>query len=214
MLLLGACLIQTLYSHGQTRATANLVTAITAVGTLAASGLYIRSGNILHHFMAFSTMVTLMWPRTSYLIWYRSRPQQDRRRLLWRCGKAVVLLAVGYLVWNVDLRMCHALRELRARIGLPWAWLLELHGWWYVSHGFLCRTTTKLTMKLQAHIDCYGGGRVYCSCEGPLNHVKERSHLDVDAWRKYLDFCHGARTWKVAWFNSTLALRPGPQTLD
>ena len=39
---------------------------------------------------------------------------------------------LGYLLWNIDLEFCMQLRELRAQVGLPWAWLLELHGWWHV----------------------------------------------------------------------------------
>jgi dihydroceramidase len=28
--------------------------------------------------------------------------------------------------------MCEKLREIRGRIGLPWAFLLEMHGWWHI----------------------------------------------------------------------------------
>lgn len=38
----------------------------------------------------------------------------------------------AFLVWNVDLERCAELRDLKARAGVPWAWLLELHGWWHV----------------------------------------------------------------------------------
>jgi len=130
MLFLGGCLIQTLYSHGETPATANLVTAVTAMGTLAVSGFCVWSGNIFHHFMAFSTMLQLIFARTWVLINVQSRPQQDRKTMWGRFIKVVGWLVLGYIVWNIDLKMCHQLRELRASIGLPWAWLLELHGWW------------------------------------------------------------------------------------
>jgi hypothetical protein len=39
---------------------------------------------------------------------------------------------MGYILWNIDNQFCDNLRSIRQNIGLPWAWLLELHGW-YVS---------------------------------------------------------------------------------
>lgn len=147
MLFLGGSLLQTLYSRGQTRTTTTLVTTVTAVGTLGASAMYIRSGNIFHHFAAFSTMVHLIWPRTLYLILSAERPQTERTALLRGFWKAAALLVAAFVLWNIDLEICFELRELRARIGLPWVWLLELHGWWYVlTTPWCCRA--KLTVEL------------------------------------------------------------------
>ena len=75
-------------------------------------------------------MLQLIFARTWVLINVQSRPQQDRKTMWGRFIKVVGWLVLGYIVWNIDLKMCHQLRELRASIGLPWAWLLELHGWW------------------------------------------------------------------------------------
>jgi dihydroceramidase len=45
---------------------------------------------------------------------------------------SVAYLALAFLVWNIDLEMCQELRKVREALGLPWAWLLELHGWWHI----------------------------------------------------------------------------------
>lgn len=95
--------------------------------------IYVRSGKIFIHFVTFSVQCHLIWPRTLYLIY--AGPQADdahRRRLVRRFWGAVATLVLAFAVWNVDLERCHALRALRARLGLPWAWLLELHGWWHL----------------------------------------------------------------------------------
>jgi dihydroceramidase len=39
---------------------------------------------------------------------------------------------VAYTAWNLDLEKCLELRRFRASLGLPWAWLFELHGWWHI----------------------------------------------------------------------------------
>ena len=41
----------------------------------------------------------------------------------------VVAIGTGFGLWVVDNRLCAPLRVAREAIGLPWAWVLELHGW-------------------------------------------------------------------------------------
>lgn len=38
----------------------------------------------------------------------------------------------GYFAWLVDSYVCGALTDARRSVGLPWAFLLELHGWWHI----------------------------------------------------------------------------------
>src|SRR6202044_3855947 len=59
---------------------------------------------------------------------------------------ALGLFVLGYALWNVDNRFCEGLREVRHAVGLPWAWVLELHGWYVpffnlssLSNPFYCR---------------------------------------------------------------------------
>ncbi|KAK4118952.1 alkaline phytoceramidase [Parathielavia appendiculata] len=133
MLFLGACLLQTLYSHGQTPAVSALVAAAVALGTGAMAILYIRSADILVHFSTFTIMVNLIWPRTLYIIYAgSSRPTREKVKLVLRFRKAAALIVGAFLVWNVDLEMYLQLRAIRHKLGLPWAWTLELHGWWHI----------------------------------------------------------------------------------
>ena len=130
MLLLGACLLQHLYTYGQTPAASKSITGAITVATLSAAWMYIRSGKIIHHLLTFTGMVNLIWPRTVYLVLCVGREEGEWRELMGRFWKAVGLLTVGFLVWNLDLEMCAELRAVREKMGLPWAWGLELHGWW------------------------------------------------------------------------------------
>lgn len=115
--------------------------------------IYVRSGAIIIHFTTFSVQCHLIWPRTLYLIHRRGqrsprgnhyssssssrddkspsrpRPATSLQRRFWRSAGILVL---AFAVWNVDLEGCAALRSARDALGLPWAWVLELHGWWHV----------------------------------------------------------------------------------
>lgn len=41
----------------------------------------------------------------------------------------------GFLIWNLDNIYCGHFRRWRREIGLPWAILLEGHGWWHLMTG-------------------------------------------------------------------------------
>lgn len=42
---------------------------------------------------------------------------------------SVVCFVFGYLVWLIDELVCNALTNLKDSVGLPFAFILELHGW-------------------------------------------------------------------------------------
>jgi dihydroceramidase len=46
-----------------------------------------------------------------------------------------VIFVSGYVIWNIDNYTCAWLRQTRRAIGMPWSFLLELHGWWHIFTG-------------------------------------------------------------------------------
>ncbi|KAJ5921813.1 hypothetical protein N7516_009516 [Penicillium verrucosum] len=42
---------------------------------------------------------------------------------------------LGYWLWIVDQWACGFLTKAREAIGLPYAFILELHGWWHICTG-------------------------------------------------------------------------------
>ncbi|KAK6068748.1 alkaline ceramidase family protein [Seiridium cupressi] len=132
MLLLAGTLLQKVYCHGRPRHIALLVSASIWLPTSIAALIYVRSGNILIHVYIFAALVALIGSRLLYLIYCQRRSEQETTMLGLRFWKGVAFLALAYTVWNIDLEICSQLRTVRQRVGLPWAWLLELHGWWHV----------------------------------------------------------------------------------
>ncbi|EFY84869.1 alkaline ceramidase [Metarhizium acridum CQMa 102] len=47
----------------------------------------------------------------------------------------LTVFLAGYAIWNLDNIFCSQLRGWRRQIGLPWAILLEGHGWWHLMTG-------------------------------------------------------------------------------
>jgi dihydroceramidase len=100
----------------------------------------------------FSHVLTLLqiWPRVLYLI--RTRFKDEQRRYWtgeFRVGGFCFML--GFVVWALDSAYCDLLRETRKSIGIPYAFLLELHGWWHVltalGAGYCIRVMKILTRK-------------------------------------------------------------------
>ena len=98
------------------------------------SAFYVWTGKIIYHATAFGLILVLITVRGHYLFHWRKPGFSAAKCSEWRVRgrKSLILLVVAYILWNIDLEFCAELRMLRARIGLPWAWLLELHGWWHV----------------------------------------------------------------------------------
>ncbi|KAJ2983776.1 hypothetical protein NQ176_g444 [Zarea fungicola] len=50
-------------------------------------------------------------------------------------GTGLSVFLGGFLIWNLDNIHCGQIRRWRREIGLPWAVLLEGHGWWHLMTG-------------------------------------------------------------------------------
>ncbi|KAF7560776.1 hypothetical protein G7046_g3362 [Stylonectria norvegica] len=128
--------------------TTEAVAAAVVLSTAAVSVVYVRSGNILIHVAAFISQLTIIWPRTVQLVYYRGRSADEKRQLMALWWKAVAALGTGYALWHVDLEFCDALRSVRAMVGLPFAWTLELHGWWHILTAIGASQYMQLIRKL------------------------------------------------------------------
>lgn len=45
------------------------------------------------------------------------------------------LFLFGYFLWNLDIHFCSEIRSLRRRVGIPYGFVLEGHGWWHIFTG-------------------------------------------------------------------------------
>jgi dihydroceramidase len=115
---------------------------------------YIWTGKIIYHATAFIITMVLIVLRGYYLFYWIKPGFPEAKRKEWRTRgwKSLILLLVGYAVWNIDLEFCAELRELRARLGLPWAWLLELHGWWHILTAASASVFMEIVREVQVEL--------------------------------------------------------------
>ncbi|KAI0019485.1 ceramidase [Xylariomycetidae sp. FL0641] len=95
---------------------------------------YVYTGKIIYHVTGYFIILGLITVRSVFLFYYRQPGFPEAKLVGWkvRAYKALAVISIGYVLWNIDLEFCAELRYLRMRMGLPWAWLLELHGWWHI----------------------------------------------------------------------------------
>ncbi|KAB5554877.1 ceramidase [Coniochaeta sp. 2T2.1] len=133
MLFLAGALLQRLFCSARAPSGTRVITVAiyAAIGTM--SAIYMSSGSLLVHVSMFAAMLLLIGLRTLYLI-NAAHPasMQEKMGYIRKFGGVCAYLVVAFFLWNIDFKYCHELRRLRTMAGLPWAWVLELHGWWHI----------------------------------------------------------------------------------
>jgi len=135
MLVLTWSMLRATYTAGQPPATARAMSIALTVFYVPYSALYVATGDIILQVVAFTGAIALIGFRTHYLFGsLRSASASVNERRAWRARAlwAVAVALLGYALWNIDLQFCQELRGIRKRVGLPWAWLFEFHGWWHI----------------------------------------------------------------------------------
>ncbi|KIW53892.1 hypothetical protein PV05_06301 [Exophiala xenobiotica] len=100
------------------------------------------------HNWTFVLLVTAIWPRVLYLINQKFQGS-EKRYWLQKFRVGGICFLAGFVVWLIDGAACGWLRDARGYLGLPWGFVLELHGWWHVltalGAGYCVRVTKQLT---------------------------------------------------------------------
>ncbi|OAQ64145.1 alkaline phytoceramidase [Pochonia chlamydosporia 170] len=72
----------------------------------------------------------------------------------------LTIFLAGFAIWNLDNIFCTTLRGWRREIGLPWAILLEGHGWWHLMTGLGTGSDLPI-LRPDADTFCLGGNLAY-----------------------------------------------------
>jgi dihydroceramidase len=118
------------------------------------SAFYVWTGKIIYHATVFTLMLALIIVRGHYLFYWRTPSFPYAKTAVWKVQgrKTLCALLVAYVGWQVDLEYCAELRQLRERTGIPWAWLLELHGWWHVLTAYSAAGFMDIVREIQVEL--------------------------------------------------------------
>lgn len=107
---------------------------ITAVMTLF-SIWHCWMDEITMHSILFGVMIAIIGLRTRVVIKRRILDPVVRSEVMRLCTWGSIIFVTGFIIWNIDNMACSGLSSLKRGIGMPWSFLLELHGWWHVFTG-------------------------------------------------------------------------------
>ena len=118
------------------------------------AAFYVWTGEIIYHVTAFALVLVLITGRCHYLFYWRVPGFREHKVKGWRVRgrKALFILLAAYAIWNIDLEYCTELRRLREQIGLPWAFLFELHGWWHVLTAISADLLMEIVREVQEEL--------------------------------------------------------------
>lgn len=148
MFFLGSALLQPLLTTGLPVATRRVITATLVSAVVAVSAVYYQKKAVIIHGVAFTIMEVLIFSRLLYLIRCRDRTQAEKSQLAGQFWTATGFMVLAIVLWLIDLELCFPLRDIRNMVGLPWAFLLELHGWWHILTAMGAARFVKLVREI------------------------------------------------------------------
>lgn len=106
------------------------------LGTVIPISVYhVWADEIIMHELTFAVMVFLVARRTRALIKKQVKSAASRKALGCMATFGISLGLLGYFLWNIDFHLCGYVTAVKRYVGMPWGFLLELHGWWHILTG-------------------------------------------------------------------------------
>ncbi|KAK3330867.1 ceramidase [Apodospora peruviana] len=106
---------------------------------------YLNAKNPVFHQAAFGLLQLATTGRGFYVLEKKLKPtlkkrdpagyDQQMKQMYTLAVAGTVLFSVGFVIWLLDNTFCHHLVSARNQVLLPWAVVLEGHGWWHILTG-------------------------------------------------------------------------------
>ncbi|KAF2740032.1 alkaline ceramidase-like protein [Polyplosphaeria fusca] len=102
---------------------------------IAVSVYHCWADEIIMHEILFAIMVFMTGRNVRRLIHERIKTKEARNRLFKLANIGSASGVFGYGLWSIDYHLCSYVTQAKRSIGLPWGFILELHGWWHIFTG-------------------------------------------------------------------------------
>ncbi|KAE9378362.1 alkaline phytoceramidase [Stipitochalara longipes BDJ] len=90
---------------------------------------------IIMHSVLFGLMIAIIGLKTRSIISSRVSNPAIKAQVFKLCTWGSIIFVTGFAIWNVDNAICGSLTGWKRQLGMPWSFVLELHGWWHVFTG-------------------------------------------------------------------------------
>lgn len=90
---------------------------------------------LVMHSLLFGIMICFVGIKTRSIISARVSNPAVRKEVKKLATWGAVIFVSGFAIWNIDNAICSILTTAKHSIGMPWSFILELHGWWHIFTG-------------------------------------------------------------------------------
>jgi dihydroceramidase len=90
---------------------------------------------VLTDFTIPGIMICVVGNQTRSIIGARISDKAVRKDVRKLATWGAVVFISGFGIWNLDNALCGSLTQTKRALGMPWSFVLELHGWWHIFTG-------------------------------------------------------------------------------
>lgn len=94
--------------------------------------LHLVAGESTLHQITFGLMIAAVGFRCRYLMRYVVKDRKAWASMVKLAMVGSITFPSGYGLWLVDVFACSTLQSWRRAVGMPFGFILELHGWWHI----------------------------------------------------------------------------------
>lgn len=114
-------------------------TVISGIAATVSMALFIAwhciTDEVVMHPILFGIMIAIVGIKTRSIISQRVSNLEVRKEVTKLVTWGGVTFVTGFILWNIDNIYCPQLTKFKRKIGMPWSFIFELHGWWHIFTG-------------------------------------------------------------------------------
>lgn len=96
---------------------------------------YLVNKNPVFHEVAYGVITAAVLLRSWYLTWTKIEDPVAKRDMKYCTTTGAISFLTGFALWGIDRGQCTNLTHAKHFMGIPWGFILELHGWWHLLTG-------------------------------------------------------------------------------
>jgi len=150
MLVASACVLHRAYTFDKSPASTKTFTTILITLLGIETAYHVAADEETVHQLSFLALILLVAIKTRSLISTRVKDDKDKQRFTKKSLFGLAAFLFGYFLWQMDFIFCSELNALKRQIGMPWGFVLELHGWWHILTAIGAYTFMHMVEKLTA----------------------------------------------------------------
>ncbi|KAH3680649.1 hypothetical protein WICMUC_000206 [Wickerhamomyces mucosus] len=127
--------IWSVFSEGQSQLISIWIGIFTLFGAYLLTSIYLYFKDPTIHQVTYALLNVFIIIKSLSLTYSQINDLTIRKKLIKLMKLGIIIFLIGYILWNLDVHLCSNWISIRRFIGMPYGFLLELHGWWHILTG-------------------------------------------------------------------------------